>query len=345
MPKIKLVVWDLDNTLWDGTVYYNDKESVNLKPGTKEVLKELTKRNIKNVICSKNYYKDAEQMLEKFEIKKFFGSAEINWGLKSENIKKLIKENNVIQEEVCFVDDDPFQRAEVLSQIPNLKVIELGDPLDLLALDFMKLENETEEDKKRVDILKEQRTRKEAESSFKGDYKEFLKTCDIQMLIRPVKENEWERVVQLFNRTNELNTTGNRYEIDKLRKQYDNKEIIVYVTELKDRFGEYGLIAECIIDNKTENWEIKDLTVSCRTMGRGIGSALLISVMNYAKENNAKTIKGVLKNIESNWRMKPLYTKRGFKAIKKDGNKTTYLYDLKDPLPKCNPWLKIKRIK
>lgn len=343
MPQIKLVIWDLDNTLWNGTVYYTDKDNIKLKLGTKEALKELSKRGIKNTICSKNYYEDVEKMLEKFEIKKFFDSAEVNWGLKSDNIGKLIKKYNVNQSEVLFVDDDAFQRAEVLSQLPNIKAIELGDPLDILALDFIRHENETEEDKERVKILKEQRNREEAEKNHKGDYKEFLKNCDIKMVIRKVEEKDWERVVQLFNRTNELNTTGNRYELEKLKKQYDNKEIEVYVSELTDKFGDYGLIAECILDTRTKDWEIKDLTVSCRTMGRGIGSALLIAMMHEAKKRNAKSIKGILREIESNWRMKPLYLKRGFKVIKKNGNETIYGYEFTEELPQFHPWLKVER--
>jgi len=343
MPQIKLVVWDLDNTLWNGTVYYTDKNNIKLKPGTKEALKELNKRGIKNTICSKNYYEDVDEMLEKFEIKKYFDSAEVNWGLKSDNIRKLIKKYNVKGNEVCFVDDDPFQRAEVLSQIPKIKAIELGDPLDILALDFMRHENETEEDKERVKILKEQRSREEAEKNHKGDYNEFLKNCNISMIVRKVNEKDWERVVQLFNRTNELNTTGNRYELEKLKKQYDNNEIEVYVSELTDKFGNYGLIAECILDTRSKDWEIKDLTVSCRTMGRGIGSALLVAIMHYAKERGAKTIRGILREIESNWRMKPLYLKRGFKVIKKEGNETTYGYEFTEKLPEFHPWLKIER--
>jgi len=345
MPKIKLVVWDLDNTLWNGTVYYTDKNSVKLKPGTEAALKELTKRGIKNTICSKNYYEDVEKILDKFEIKKFFDSAEVNWGLKSDNIRKLINRYNVHPSEVCFVDDDPFQRAEVLSQIPDLNVIELGDPLEILSLHHFKLENETEEDKERVKILKEQRNREEAEKNHKGEYKEFLNSCDIKMSIRPVEEKDWERVVQLFNRTNELNTTGNKYELDKLKKSYDNSEIEIFVSELTDKFGDYGLIAECIVNTRTDDWEIKDLTVSCRTMGRGIGSALLIAIMNYAKEKNAKTIKGILRNIESNWRMKPLYIKRGFKVIKEEGNETTYGCSITDKSPNYHPWLKVNRLK
>ena len=343
MNRIKLVVWDADNTLWNGTVYYKDKDSVTLKPGTSAALKEITKRGIKNTLCSKNYYKDVEKILDKFEIKKYFDSPEINWGLKSDNIKKLIKKFNVLPSEVCFVDDDAFQRAEVLSQMPDLNAIELGDPLDILSLPEFKLENETEEDKERVKLLKEQRNREDAEKNNKYDYNKFLKNCDIHMLIRPVEEKDWERVVQLFNRTNDLTTTGNKYDLEKLKNSYKNKEMEIIVAELKDKFGDYGLIAETILDTRNKDWEIKDLTVSCRTMGRGIGSALLISIMHYAKEKKAKTIRGILREIESNWRMKPLYIKRGFEIIKKEGNETTYGYTIKDKLPDYHEWLDVKR--
>ena len=78
-------------------------------------------------------------------------------------------------------------------------------------------------------------------------------------------------------------------------------------------------------------------------MGRGIGSALLISIMHYAKEKKAKTIRGILREIESNWRMKPLYIKRGFEIIKKEGNETTYGYTIKDKLPDYHEWLDVKR--
>src|SRR3989338_2427725 len=89
MKKIKLVVWDADNTLWDGTVFYKDKENVRLKPGTKEALKELEKRGVKNTICSKNYYEDVDSVLKKFEIGKYFEHPQIGWGLKSDAIRKL----------------------------------------------------------------------------------------------------------------------------------------------------------------------------------------------------------------------------------------------------------------
>ena len=63
------------------------------------------------------------------------------------------------------------------------------------------------------------------------------------------------------------------------------------------------------------------------------------------KERKAKTIRGILREIESNWRMKPLYIKRGFKVIKKEGNETIYNYKIEDKISDYHPWLKVKRIK
>jgi FkbH-like protein len=205
MKRTKLVVWDCDNTLWDGTVFYKDKENVKIKPGTKEALKELNKRSIKNTICSKNYNKDVENFLKKFGIDKYFEKPEVGWGLKSDAIKKLAKEFGVSYDEVLFVDDDAFQRAEVKSQIPEIIIFEATDPLEVLGLESVLPINPTEEDMNRVQLLKEQRNREEAEQSHKGDFKEFLIGCGMVMNVRPIEEDDWERVTQLLNRTNELN--------------------------------------------------------------------------------------------------------------------------------------------
>ena len=87
--KIKLVIWDADNTLWNGTVYYKDKEAIIIKPGTRAALKELDKRGIINTMCSKNNYQDVDIMLKKFKIDGYFKEPQIGWGLKSDAIKKL----------------------------------------------------------------------------------------------------------------------------------------------------------------------------------------------------------------------------------------------------------------
>jgi len=342
MKRIKVVVWDADNTLWDGTVFYKDKENVKLKPGTKEALKELDKRGIKSTICSKNYYEDVENILEEFQISKYFEHPQVGWGLKSDAIKKLAGMFNVEHDEMVFVDDDPFQRAEVGSQLPDINIFDLSDPIDVLSLEGVMPENATHEDNKRIQILKEQRNREEAEKSHKGDYKDFLKQCNMVMTIRHSEEKDWPRVCQLLNRTNELNATANRYTLEQLKESYEKNNDIILVVELEDKYGHYGLIAETILERKDYGLFIRDITVSCRTMGRGIGSALIVAVLNYAKENEIKKTVGKLVETESNWRIKPLYERRGFTKISSDDKATFFEFDLeKNKIPEYAPWFKI----
>jgi len=342
--KIKLVVWDADETLWSGSVYYVDKKAVKIKPGTKVALKELDKRNIVSTLCSKNNYEDVEPILKRFEIDKYIKEPQIGWGLKSEAIKKLAKIFNVSLKEILFIDDDPFQRAEVQSKFPKLNIVELADPIDVLNLDGIRLERETEEDKKRVQILKEARDREEAEKEYKdrSSYKDFLRQCNIKMLVRNIEEKDWPRVIQLLNRTNELNATGNHYKLKELKKSYQINKDKILVVELNDKFGNYGLIAESIIDTKEPDvWFIRDLTVSCRTMGRGIGSTLVLVILNIAKKASIKKVLGYVKQTESNWRMQPLFEKRGFQKVFENNKIRRYEFNLFNDIIDYPDWLKV----
>ncbi|HLD58691.1 MAG TPA: HAD-IIIC family phosphatase [archaeon] len=345
MPKIKLVVWDLDNTLWNGTVYYKDKSSVQIKPGTKEALKELSKRGIKNAICSKNYFEDADAMLKKFEISGYFEENQIGWGLKSDGIKKIMEKFSIEPGETLFIDDDAFQRAEVESRIPSINTIGLADPIDVLAIEGLMPENSTAEDKERVALLKQQRDREEAEKKHAGDYKDFLRQCNIEMSLRFAKQEDLPRVCQLLNRTNELNTTCNRYSLEDLQKDFGSGKIQIMVAELTDKFGDYGLIAECVFECLgKEELSIRDLTVSCRTMGRGIGGALVIAALGYAEENGIKKVSGYLVETESNWRVMPMYEKRNFRQVKRHEGKIFYEFEIgKDTMKGYPEHLKVKK--
>jgi len=340
--RIKLVVWDADETLWSGSVYYTDKEAIKIKPGTKVALKELDKRSIINTLCSKNNYEDVDVILKKFEIDKYFKELQIGWGLKSEAIKKLAKIFNCSFGEMLFIDDDPFQRGEVQSQIPELNITELSDPIDVLNIEGVKLEKETEEDKKRVQILKEARDRAEAEKNDRSNYKDFLRQCNVKMAIREIEKKDWPRVVQLLNRTNELNATGNRYQLEELKKSYKINKDKILVVELTDKFGDYGLIAETIIDTREPDiWFIRDITVSCRTMGRGIGSTLVLVILNLAKKEKIKKVRGYIESTESNWRMQSLFEKRGFKKTSDDGKIKRYEFDLNNSIKPYPNWLDV----
>ena len=224
-----------------------------------------------------------------------------------------------------------------------MNIILLTDPIDVLNIEGIRPDNETEEDKSRVQILKEDRDRKEAEKVHRGDYKNFLSQCGIKMTVRGVEEKDWPRVVQLLNRTNELNTTGNRYALEELKKSYELNNDKILIVELKDKFGDYGLIAECIIDTREPGaWTIRDLTVSCRTMGRGVGSNLVLVILDLAQKSGIKTVSGHILPTESNWRVQPLYEKRGFQKVADNGRIQKYQFNVeKDKIMEYSDWLEM----
>jgi methoxymalonate biosynthesis protein len=266
--------------------------------------------------------------LDKFGIKKYFTAFKIGWGVKSDYLKELSKELNTRLHDVLFVDDDEFQREEV-SRLGVRAVFfeDLTKVLELLNVD-----------NKRINLIKEQESRLKAEKNHKGSFQDFLKECGIIMKVREAKPSDFKRVVQLLNRTNELNATVNRKTLDEIK---NNKDLIL-VAELKDKFGDYGIIAEAIIEEKGNDWFIKDFTVSCRTMGRGIGKALLIYIMRLAEKKGVRSVRGYLKHSSDNWRMRPLYEKRGFTNLGVIDGKEFYEFKFDKYIPEYPEWIIIE---
>ena len=337
MKNIQLVIWDLDDTVWKGTLHYND--DLVLKKGVKEALKEITKQGKVNAICSRNDEKDALPLLKKFDIDKYFKIKKINWNPKSQSIREIIEQTGIEEERALFIDDDAFQRAEVEYFLPDLNVAFFEDPLDVLTFEGV-LVKKTKEDKNRVSILKAGRERKSAEDRSK-DFKQFLKQCNLVMTIRSAEEGDLPRVSQLLNRTNELNTRKSRRSLEEIKEIYKQDSKKILVSELKDSFGEYGVVAEAIVDAK-KTWNIIDLAVSCRTMGRGLGSALLVHILNLAKEAKSDKVSGKVKRSKDNWRIHPLYEKRGFVKSKEEGDEIFYDFHIqKQEIPPYPKWLAI----
>ncbi len=344
MKKIKLIVWDLDGTLFKGSIFYKNDE-ISLKENASDVLKELQKRGFTQVICSKNYEDDALKTLRKFDILKYFEGWTINWKLKSDNIQQSMGNFQCTRNEVLFIDDDPFQQEEVRTALKGIRVCYEDNLLNLLSYPDLQPSCMTETDKNRVTILKEQTDRKKAEVKYDGNFKEFLNSCNLEVTIREMKIKDMDRVHQLINRTNELNVIGNRWTKDHLISIYENTEVYkVIIVHLKDKFEDYGLIGEAVIETGQKVWYIRDLAVSCRTMGRGVGTALVTHILVLANNAKIQKVFGRVKPNEYNERMRPLFEKRGFELlIKKDNyGAEMWCFDFSKPILETPIHLTIK---
>lgn len=282
--KIKLVVWDLDNTLWKGTL--TEDENVTISDEMLHIIKTLDQRGILQSIASKNDFNVALERLKLAGIEDMFLYPQINWNPKSENIRYIIKKINIADEAVAFVDDQDFELKEVKYHIPDICCINSKEIDSILDRDNMIPEYITNDSCMRRILYMNDQKRDEKEKEFVGTSEEFLQTLGMVLQLSPAKEEDLMRCAELTVRTHQLNSTGYTYTFDELRNMIEDDRYIFMIAGLKDNYGEYGKIGLILIQKLDDKkWILKLLLTSCRVMSRGIGGAVLKLIINHAINN------------------------------------------------------------
>lgn len=314
--EIKCVIWDLDNTVWDG-ILTEDKE-VRLREEVKNAIIELDGRGILNSISSKNNYDDAMKKLDEFGLSQYFLYGEINWNPKSSSVEKIMKNLNISYDTLLLVDDSDFERNEVQSVHPDVMVDDGTDIEALLAHERLNPKFITVDAKMRRQMYLASIERKNSEDNFVGTNEEFLRSINMRFTIREASKEDLIRVQELTIRTHQLNSTGITYsfdELDEFRKSKDHK---LLVCELEDKFGSYGKIGIALVEIGSE-WHLKLLLMSCRVMNRGVGTVLLSYIMSCAKEAGAILLAD-FKQTDRNKVMYVSYKFSNFKERMNDNN-------------------------
>jgi FkbH-like protein len=281
--KIKCVVWDLDNTLWDGVLVEDGPERLRLKPGIAAIIQELDRRGILHSIASKNNPEDALQVIKKFELDQYFLCPQISWKPKSQGIKAIAQQLNIGLDSLLFVDDSKFELEEVKAVCAEVHLLNAEQYLTLPERDECKVPV-TAESQERRKLYQVEASRQTVAQSFSNDYMAFLRHCQIQLTVRPMTEENLERVHELTQRTNQMNFSGNRYDREVLRKLLSNPNLDTFVLSCEDRFGSYGVIGFSIVDRREPR--MTDLMFSCRVQSKRVEHAFLASVIrSYIAES------------------------------------------------------------
>ena len=270
--KIKCVVWDLDNTLWDGVLIEDGLENLRIRPEVVDVIKELDRRGILHSIASKNNHDDALQALKRFHIEEFFLCPQISWGPKSEAIGSIAAKLNIGEDTLLFVDDSQFELQQVRAARQAVRVLDSRETLSILELKECQVPI-TAESMSRREMYRVESVRQESARDFQDDYLAFLKHCGIRLQIWPLTEGNLERVHELTQRTNQMNFSGNRYDRKVLKEVLHNRFLDTYVLSCEDRFGSYGIIGFGIVDNREPR--MTDLMFSCRIQSKRVEHAFL----------------------------------------------------------------------
>lgn len=330
--SIKCVVWDLDNTIWNGVLAEDD--DVFLKKEITEVIKEIDRRGILQSIASKNNNEIATKKLKKVGLLNYFIYPQINWNTKSSSIKNIAKLLNIGLNTFAFIDDQPFEREEVLHSIPEIMCIDSEYIDELLNHSRMMPRFITEESKIRRLLYQNDQHRKEAENHFNGPNEDFLASLNMTFEIKKADEEDLQRAEELTIRTHQLNTTGYTYSYDELYEFLSSNNHILLVAKLTDKFGTYGTIGLALVELKEENWIIKLLLMSCRVMSRGVGTILMSYMMSAAKKASAKIRAEFIPN-DVNRMMLVTYRLSGFQLIEKKDDLEIYEHylDRIQPIP------------
>ena len=270
--KVKCVVWDLDNTLWDGILVEQGSDKLQLKNGVFSVIRALDARGILNSIASKNNAEDAWDVIKKFNLDEYFLYPQISWGPKSQAIQAIAKQLNVGLESVVLIDDSRFEREEVVAACPEVRTL----PAEAYTTLLLRREFDvavTEESKDRRKLYQLEMDRQTLARSFNDDYMAFLRHCQIRLTIRQMTEDNLERVHELTQRTNQMNFSGNRYTRDVLRTILSNSQLDTFVLSCEDRFGSYGVVGFSIVDRPKPL--MTDLMFSCRIQSKRVEHAFL----------------------------------------------------------------------
>jgi FkbH-like protein len=270
--KVKCVVWDLDNTLWDGILVEDGVDRLALKPGIRQVIEKLDQRGILQSVASKNNPDEALAVLKKFEIDEYFLSPQISWLPKSDAVRAIARELNIGLDTLLFVDDSEFELRQVGAALPEVRTLNSTRYLEIADLEECQVPV-TEESRNRRKMYRVETQRRDAVEKFADDYMAFLRHCEIRMNIRPMIDENLERVHELTQRTNQMNFSGNRYDRSVLKQILSTSHLDTYVLDVEDRFGTYGVVGFCIVDNRVPL--MTDLMFSCRIQSKRIEHAFL----------------------------------------------------------------------
>jgi FkbH-like protein len=264
MDKIKLVIWDLDETFWKGTL---SEEGIQLISSNIEVVKTLTNRGIINSIVSKNTYTDAQEQLKKAGIWDYFVFPKIEWDSKGTLIKQVINQCQLREENVLFIDDNHINLEEASFHNPKLHTATPNFIPEILT--HPAFIGKDDSSHSRLEQYKVLEQKSAAQKDF-GDNIEFLRTCNIvvQEIVGDEVINHLDRAYELLERTNQLNYTKIRSSKSELIELINNPVYSTSLIKVHDTFGDYGIAG--IYSHNTSTHTLLHFTFSCRILNLGI---------------------------------------------------------------------------
>jgi FkbH-like protein len=327
----KLLVLDLDDTVWGGIV--GDVGWENLRLGGHDGLgesfvdfqravKRLTKRGIILALVSKNEESTALEAIRKHPEmilrEDDFVAWRINWHDKAANIVEIVKELNLGLQSVVFIDDNPVERARVREALPEVLVPEWPEDKylyrsALAALRCFDVAAVTKEDAERTVLYAAERRRDQLQQKV-GSIDEWLEGLGIKVVAEPLAAHNLQRTAQLLNKTNQLNLSTRRLTEAELLEWASAPHRKLWAVSVSDRFGDAGLTGIVSVEVEGERATIVDFVLSCRVMGRRVEASMVHIAVEHARSRGAARVEAKYLKTAKNKPTHDFWSGSGFAA-------------------------------
>ena len=324
----KVIVLDLDNTLWGGVV--GEAGLAGLRLGEdgigrafQDFQRELLKLHDAGVllaVASKNNPEDALEVFDRHAgmvLKRdHLAAMRINWQDKVTSVRELARELNLGIDSFVFLDDNPVEREWMQQGAPEIAVPELPDdpahrPAFLRQLPLFARIDITDADVLRADSYAAQRHRRELESAV-SSFDDFLASLEQELVVEALHQGSVGRAAQMCQRTNQFNLTTRRYTAADLQAMLSEEGVEMYTASVKDRFGDSGITGFGVLRFRGDTAEIDTFLLSCRVLGRRIEDAFLAVLVERAREKGACSVTGRYVPTAKNVQGATFYPDRGF---------------------------------
>jgi len=310
---VKCVVWDIDNTLLAGVYLESGAVPPAANPAMAGLLAGFSARGILNAIASKNPPQAAAYAAAATGAR--FAAVACGWGAKSEALARIAAELAIGTDALAFVDDDPYERAEVAAALPEVLVLapdEIGGAAGWPEFGAAAV---TDEARGRAEMYAARRRRQAAEQAFGGSREEFLATAGTQVTIAAAAVADAPRLHELATRTRQFNSAGQAVAEPEFAALITAPGTDVATVRLRDAFGDDGIVGACVTSHDPDGtWTVRLLMMSCRAMGRGVIGALLAWVTRAAARAGAPEVAVRCVLTERNVPLRLALTAAGFRA-------------------------------
>ena len=357
-PPAKCLVLDLDNTIWGGILGEVGPEGIQCTdqsyPGNayaafQRALLALRSRGVLLAIASKNNAKLVEETFRKrtdiILRREHITDWEIHWEPKTESLKRIASRLNIGDDRLVFLDDNPAEIQRVKMLLPTVRARQMPSSpehfVDFLATltDFDQLQLSVE-DMRRPELY-ELRTKQTQMAQAGTDLETFYRSLKTVLIPERSNRSNFDRIVQLIQKTNQFNLTTRRHDRVELLKRIDlGSELWAF--RAQDVHGDHGIIAVALLDFTTKECKIDTLLMSCRVIGRTLESAILRFLEERAVSRSSREIVGEYLPTAKNEPCQDFYEDHAYFCAQKDDSRTLWCKSLDTHMTECPEWIKIE---